>query len=102
MVCKLTVDRLAAENLDCKQGNTSMAPQNASLNQLKQSLKLKTESWFEELKFSGLTRGKLVFWGEGNLILYVGVNVSGGGMWVWRWGFWTTGPSPLEAPTVLP
>lgn len=102
MLCKLTVDCLAAENLDCKQGTTSTAPQNPGSNQLKQSLKLKTESWFEELKFSGFTRVRLLFWGEGNLILYVGVNVSGGGMWVWRWGFWTTGLSTLEAPTVLP
>lgn len=26
-----------------------------------------------------------------SLILYGGVNVLGGGMCVWRWGFWTTG-----------
>lgn len=80
-----------------------MAPPNAALNQLKQSLMLKTksqrESWFVEPQFL-LIQGWSCSWGV-SLILYGGVNVLGNGMSVWRWGFWTTGLSSLETPAVL-
>lgn len=68
-----------------------MAPP-AGLNQLKQSLMLKIESWFEELNFL-VIRGWSCSWGV-SLILYGGVNVCGGG---------ASGLQDyLEAPTVLP